>query len=108
MPELYNTDEVFFMDYEKVIEELQGGQMDLKRLMSIMSANYIALCQSTEELKKTAEELKKSNEQNKKEHEDFCRTFLELQIQQKIISEENNYLIKELKDIKDWKDSVNI
>ncbi len=78
------------MDYEKVIEELQGGQMELKCLMSIMSVNYIALCQSTEE-------LKKSNEQNKKEHEDFCRTFLELQIQQKIISEENNYLIKELK-----------
>jgi len=52
------------MDYEKVIEELQGGQVDLKRLISIMSANYIALCQSTEK-------LKKANEQNKKEHEEF-------------------------------------
>jgi len=88
---------MFFVDYEKVIEELQGGQMDLKHLMSIMSANYIALCQSTEELKKNTEELKKANEKNKKEHEEFCRTFLELQIQQKIISEENSYLIKELK-----------
>ncbi len=101
------------MDYKKILEELQGGQIDLKRLISIMSANYIALCQSTEELKKT-------NEQNKKEHEEFCRTnedfrrtneefrraFLELQIQQKVIIEENNYILKELKGLKDWKETI--
>lgn len=38
------------MDYKKILEELQGGQIDLKRLISIMSANYIVLCQSTEEV----------------------------------------------------------
>ncbi|HPZ06686.1 MAG TPA: hypothetical protein PL110_01115 [Candidatus Eremiobacteraeota bacterium] len=81
------------MDYEKVIEELQGGQVDLKRLISIMSANYIALCQSTEKLKKANEQNKKEHEEFCKKHEDFCRTFLELQIQQKIIVEENNYIL---------------
>lgn len=87
------------MDYEKTIGELQEGHTDLKRLISLMSANYIALCQSTEE-------LKKSNEQNKKEHEEFRRALLELQIQQKVVIEENNYILKELKTIKNWKDSI--
>ncbi|MEQ8192107.1 MAG: hypothetical protein ABRQ39_29355 [Candidatus Eremiobacterota bacterium] len=94
------------MDYKKILEELQGGQIDLKSLISIMSANYIALCQSTEELKKANEQNKKEHEEFRRTNEEFRRAFLELQIQQKVIIEENNYILKELRGLKDWKETI--
>lgn len=88
------------MDYDSIIKEIQNEQTDMKKLISILSANYIALCKSTEELQKTrSEDLNKFNA-FQEALKNINQQILELNIQQKVLIEENHYILNEIKELK--------
>jgi len=88
------------VDYDSVIKEIQNEQTDTKKLISILSASYIALCKSTEELQKMRlEDLERFNS-FQKDIKNINQQILELNIQQKLLIEENHYILEEIKELK--------